>query len=1303
MTYFQRCFYIVSLVFVISAGSVSAQYWERITAVPSTYQNTYWLDVFFLPSNPKYGWISGFNGHVLRTIDSGKTWNGATVPFPPSANGQLESIHFTTPDTGYTSGAQGTGIFKTVNGGATWLDISPPQTRNFWGTYFLNSDTGLVLGGTCGIQEFYFTKDGGNSWQQFRLNTPGSALTDAIIYPDGRALAIGSGFLYESADFGQTWVVASTTGPAYWHEELAVAGSTVLVPVAGNTCSGQGNSGGIRTFNGAWTEFNTGQPMFASFLINSQKGWGGGNNRAVYYTSDGGRRWELRNCGITDHIDDIWFVTENIGWAVGGGTQSGSIYKYSPAKRSLSKTTLDLGTTCTAAQDTTWLINKSFLPVVTQLSINGDADFTVLSPTATTLNIPACDSIRIITRLNTLTAGPKALNINISFPEFPIDLLALKIRATVKRQEASLTKDTVVINPAPVGKLSTGITYFLNKGIDPSTVTFVGRISGSAEIIPEPIIQPITIAPVTPSAQPTVRFNVTPSDTGWIETRFRVRLTESCPIDTFVTVRVYGVSPIITAPRLRTFSIACSPDKYDTIPVKNTGNAPLLISSANITGSADFSIIGWLRDPLVYPRTIAPGESDSVVILFKTSQPIPGSAILSLINNDSTKINGTKTPYDIQLKASVLLPQISVLKEIDLGRVCVREEDRRSFYVVNSGNETATVSEIFFDKANFTINAGNQLIPSKDSLLVTVIFKPQKSGVINDSIVIISDPCGGRNTVMITATAIETKLEFTPNEIFKEIRTGERITEEITVISTGTTAANIRSIRLEPATRTDMRLVQIPSPLPVLQPGEMLKFAIEFDPQTDTTFDGKIVIETAPQCLAFFQMNFFVRSSSTRLQFFESALSFTDELCVPDSSYDTLTFKNASAIPVNIKSIEVPNDNYTVISPLSQNLEIKPDSTEKIIVRYSFKSPSSDDTLKIQTDEPTNSDKPFLLKVKTIETIRPQMTFKNLDLGNLRLDSFADGFVEISNYTNYTQTITNITTEPANTELQITLPQTPLILAPGSTVKIPVHFDALKIDTVGVVLKVASEIFCSDTNEISVIARVPYIQYPFVISIGDYSATPPDTVDIPVVIENSFTDAIVNSISLKILFNEKLAYPLEVLSNTRQQLPYTFKNDVLDITIDRNSFTKMPLGEAGELFTMRVLAMPRSPFSTKLDIDTVIISSRYDAIPVLKDGSLTVEYCLPITGFNLLPTFQAAVISNGGNSVQCEINSTGEQNITFELIDIFGISHSLKTDSFTKGASTIEIPTAELSSGTYFLKAQSSTGTLERMKITLVK
>jgi photosystem II stability/assembly factor-like uncharacterized protein len=317
---------ILFLMFFISNSNLYSD-WKKIENLPKQFEGNYWLDVFFLPANPNYGWVCGYKGMIVRTIDGGKTWDGVQI----DANDQLESIMFVDEKVGYTSGMRNSGfdnfgqIYKTIDGGKTWTGVTPKNAHSLWGNYFLDANTGWVIGGGCNgeDQSFFRTTNGGKSWDQTTIPAGNAGLTDLIMTPSGEGYASASGMLLKTVDGGKTWKKYCTTGPNDWQEEITHFSNTFLVPFD-EGCSGSQATGGVRisTDNGnTWHQYVTGESMYGAFLLSEKKGWACGFNEAIYYTEDGGATWEKRNCGMDPgaSLDDIWFINENDGWVVGDG------------------------------------------------------------------------------------------------------------------------------------------------------------------------------------------------------------------------------------------------------------------------------------------------------------------------------------------------------------------------------------------------------------------------------------------------------------------------------------------------------------------------------------------------------------------------------------------------------------------------------------------------------------------------------------------------------------------------------------------------------------------------------------------------------------------------------------------------------------------------------------------------------------------------------------------------------------------------------------------------------------------------
>lgn len=312
----------------VFSGTAAFSQWEKVNTLPGNLSSAYWLDIWALESNPNYIWVCGHNGEVAYTVNGGASWMGTQIPGGP----QLETICFPSRTTGYVSG--GSKIFKTIDGGANWFDITPQNAFQvqIWGNYFLTEDFGITIGGQCsGTQIFFRTTDGGRTWTEARYYEPNTKLSDVIMYSaNGLGYAVSSGFLWKTDNGGVTWEIISWTHGNDWHEDICIKGNSILFPVSLYCDGSQSDPGGARfsTDMGVnWRLFVTPSPTYGSFLHDKMRGWIVGRDEQIYYTSDAGLTWTLRNCGIDpgDHLDDLWFLNDSVGFVVGDGC----IYRYS--------------------------------------------------------------------------------------------------------------------------------------------------------------------------------------------------------------------------------------------------------------------------------------------------------------------------------------------------------------------------------------------------------------------------------------------------------------------------------------------------------------------------------------------------------------------------------------------------------------------------------------------------------------------------------------------------------------------------------------------------------------------------------------------------------------------------------------------------------------------------------------------------------------------------------------------------------------------------------------------------------------
>ena len=169
-------------------------------------------------------------GGLWKTTDGGTTWNpiadaiailGATdVAFDPT---NANTMYLATGD-GEAGDAYSTGIYKSLDGGATWaatgLTFTAGQKRLI-SKIIINPTTGaIVVGGSAGI---YRSMNGGTNWTQVSTlgvrDLEAKPATPSVLYAGG----YGSTIFLRSTDDGVTWAAAGTGLPTSGVQRVAIA------------------------------------------------------------------------------------------------------------------------------------------------------------------------------------------------------------------------------------------------------------------------------------------------------------------------------------------------------------------------------------------------------------------------------------------------------------------------------------------------------------------------------------------------------------------------------------------------------------------------------------------------------------------------------------------------------------------------------------------------------------------------------------------------------------------------------------------------------------------------------------------------------------------------------------------------------------------------------------------------------------------------------------------------------------------------------------------------------------------------
>ncbi|MFE7168462.1 WD40/YVTN/BNR-like repeat-containing protein [Streptomyces sp. NPDC057616] len=200
-------------------------------------------------------------------------------------------------------GVVGGAVVRSVDGGRSWRDVTPPgaASDDIRDVEAFDRDHALVLAlnrPTAGVPaRIYRTADGGASWQQvFRAADPEAFFSSMAFFDRRHGLAVGDAVgtkfpLLETTDGGRSWRPAPSGG--------------MPDTVPGNGVPATGTSLITHGRHDAW--FGTTSA-------------GAGHRAQVFHTRNGGRTWTVADTPVPDgaNIASLSFRNRRDGLAVGG-------------------------------------------------------------------------------------------------------------------------------------------------------------------------------------------------------------------------------------------------------------------------------------------------------------------------------------------------------------------------------------------------------------------------------------------------------------------------------------------------------------------------------------------------------------------------------------------------------------------------------------------------------------------------------------------------------------------------------------------------------------------------------------------------------------------------------------------------------------------------------------------------------------------------------------------------------------------------------------------------------------------------
>jgi len=208
---------------------------------------------------------------------------------PIGTSSHLYDVYFVTKDLGWVVGNNGT-IFKTTNGGNTWAVQQSNLNLELYSVQFIDSLFGWICGEGGTLLK---TTNGGITWVQ---------------KPTGVVENINSLYFLSASD------------------GFAITGdwNSYPYPYSGRI---------LKTTNGGetWTValFDNSHGLIDIYFLDKYTGWICGSNGVIYKTTNGGNNWSYIDAITPYWLFGIFFSAPNVGFTLGGNTNSDIILKSS--------------------------------------------------------------------------------------------------------------------------------------------------------------------------------------------------------------------------------------------------------------------------------------------------------------------------------------------------------------------------------------------------------------------------------------------------------------------------------------------------------------------------------------------------------------------------------------------------------------------------------------------------------------------------------------------------------------------------------------------------------------------------------------------------------------------------------------------------------------------------------------------------------------------------------------------------------------------------------------------------------------
>ena len=456
----------------------------------------------------------------------------------------------------------------------------------------------------------------------------------------------------------------------------------------------------------------------------------------------------------------------------------------------------------------------------------------------------------------------------------------------------------LVVGPAPLGREVITSISLRNTGFLPTVIEevwFEPAVPGLRLL--SPVDLPDTLRP---KEDIEVRFAYQAQNRDSVETMLRVSWSDPCGGEMAQPVLlITDEMPIAALPGALIFDVqTCEEDVIDSVEVRNTGQKPLAVFTATVTGcdAAHFRVLG---PPL--PVTVDPGKSFWIVLAYNAPQNGGSSAALVVNHNDLTVRGESRVVLNGRKKVNTLTVSGDTLGLLSL---CPGVTGSRRFLLRNDNPEALLLSSVELMRGSPFVTLRHGPVPgsvdpgSAFELWVDVTLPADTA--VDVEIRIVTDPCRAVYMLRFRAAVPVPLLRIEPDPLDLGIRPVSDTTAfAVRVINEDSIDVVIDTLVLGGASAAMYIATPLQGPRS-LAPGERITVDMKLRQVKDT---GRvagtlcaIVSSPCPDTLCFDVTGQFV---STPFVFSTDTLRYTFAFC-DTLLCDTVRIVNALTVPQRV-------------------------------------------------------------------------------------------------------------------------------------------------------------------------------------------------------------------------------------------------------------------------------------------------------------------------------------------------------------------------------------------------------------------